>query len=151
MNPELSRLADALDLSAPAQRPLRLAFSLACAQRIRHLLEDPDAVACLSVLDAFVAGAASEVALQDAAQQVARIAQSHRGSSNIDGSAHAAVSATHAVAHAAAGRALDAASYAAYAMVYAYGGYAVNDPAAFAPEFDWQVEQLRALAQRCRA
>ena len=62
------------------------------------------------------------------------------------GLAHAAVSATYAVANALAGRALDAASYAAYASVYAYGGYAVNDPSAFESEFDWQVRTLRELA-----
>ena len=46
------------------------------------------------------------------------------------------------------GRALDAASYAAYASVYAYGGYAVNDPSSFEPEYAWQAEQLRQLAAR---
>ena len=64
----------------------------------------------------------------------------------IDGTAHAAVSATYAVVNALAGRALDAASYAAYATVYAYGGYAVNDPQSFEAEFAWQVERFRELA-----
>ena len=44
------------------------------------------------------------------------------------------------------GRALDAVSYAAYATVYAYGGYAVNDPQSFEAEFAWQVERFRELA-----
>ena len=44
------------------------------------------------------------------------------------------------------GRALDAVSYAAYATVYAYGGYAVNDPQSFEAEFAWQAEKLRELA-----
>jgi hypothetical protein len=56
------------------------------------------------------------------------------------------VSATYALANALAGRALEAASYAAYAAVYAYGGYAVNDPSSFDPEIEWQVAQLRRLA-----
>ena len=39
-----------------------------------------------------------------------------------------------------------AASYAACATVYAYGGYAVNDPQSFEAEFAWQVEKFRELA-----
>ena len=39
-----------------------------------------------------------------------------------------------------------AADYAAYATVYAYSGYAVNDPASFDDEFTWQVEKFRELA-----
>lgn len=85
-------------------------------------------------------------ALDEVAAQLQLIANQHRGSNSIDGSAHAAVSATYAVANAVAGRALEAASYAAYASVYAYGGYAVNDPASFEPEFAWQVAELRRLA-----
>ncbi|MDP3857041.1 MAG: hypothetical protein Q8Q73_04670 [Stagnimonas sp.] len=34
----------------------------------------------------------------------------------------------------------------AFASVYAYAGYAVTDPSAFEPRFDWQVRQLRELA-----
>lgn len=60
--------------------------------------------------------------------------------------AHAAVSATYALANALAGRAVEAASYAAYASVYAYGGYAVADRSAFEPELTWQLEELRRLA-----
>ena len=57
------------------------------------------------------------------------------------------MSATHALAKALAGRPLEAADYAAYATVYAYGRYAVNDPASFEPEFAWQVDCLRSLLQ----
>jgi hypothetical protein len=57
------------------------------------------------------------------------------------------VSATHAVADALAGRALDAASYAAYAAVYAYSGSAVTDPSAFDQEFRWQVGELERLSR----
>mgnify|MGYP007093076054 CR=1 FL=1 len=42
-------------------------------------------------------------------------------------------------------QALDAADYAAYSTVYGYGGYAVNDPDAFAPEHGWQVSTLKTL------
>lgn len=146
MNHELSRLAASIHLDEPGQEALRLAFGLACAGRVQHLLEDPRAVDGLAQLQAFVDGKLERPALARAAQEVAAVANSHRGSNSIDGAAHAAVSATYAVANALAGRALDAAGYAAYAAVYGYGGYAVNDPSAFEGEFAWQVEKLRELA-----
>jgi hypothetical protein len=146
MNHELSRLAADFGLTDPTHEPLRLAFGLACVNRVRHLLEDPGAMRCLAVLENFVAGSLERPALDDAARDIAAIANSHRGSASIDGSAHAAVSATYAVANALAGRALDAAGYAAYAAVYAYGGYAVTDPSAFESEYAWQVEKFKALA-----
>src|SRR5690349_9976931 len=127
MNKELSRLALEVNIDAPAQEPLRLAFGLACVLRVRHLLEEPNANDCLSVLERFVAGTADSAALDQARVLIAEVANRHRGSNSIDGTAHAAVSATYAVANAVAGRALDAAGYAAYATVYAYGGYAVTD------------------------
>jgi hypothetical protein len=64
---------------------------------------------------------------------------------SIDGSQHSAVSATYAVANALAGKAREAADYAAYAAVYGYGGYAVNDPESFASEHNWQMDALRGL------
>ena len=91
-------------------------------------------------------GRADQASLQGASAEISRIANSHCGSGSIDGSAHAAVSATYAVAQALQGRALDAAAYAAYASVYAYGGYAISDPASFDDEFKWQVEKFRELA-----
>ena len=150
VNLELSRLADVVGLHEPASEPLRLAFGLACAARVQHLLENPKAADCLAVLRAFVEEKADRPALDAAVRDVAALANAHRGSDSIDGSAHAAVSATYAVANALAGRALDAASYAAYATVYAYGGYAVNDPAAFETEFAWQVETFKRLSSTRR-
>ena len=146
MNPTLSHLATSANLDAPTREPLRLAFGLACASRVQHLLEDPQAIECLATLRAFVDGTADRAALDEAREVIAKVANGHRGSNSIDGTAHAAVSATYAVANALAGRALDAASYAAYATVYAYGGYAVNDPQSFEAEFAWQVERFRELA-----
>lgn len=146
MNEELAQLASTVRLGDPSQRRLRLAFGLACVERIAHLLEDDRAKAALVVLRAFVGGATDDQALDAAAQELRTVASRHRGSNSIDGAAHAAVSATYAVAHALAGRALEAASYAAYASVYAYGGYAVADRSAFEPELTWQVEELRRLA-----
>lgn len=151
MNHALSRLAAETGLLEPANAPLRLAFGLACVSRVEHLLEDARALAAVAVLRKVVAGEADAAALSSAAEEMAQVANSHRGSNSIDGAAHAAVSATYALANALAGRPLDAASYAAYAAVYAYGGYAVNDPASFEPEFGWQVEQLRRLASDATA
>lgn len=149
MNQELSRLAAELGIEAERQEPLRLAFGLACARRVQHLLEDQRAIDGVSVLQAFVDGSSDRAALARAAQEIGAVASSHRGSDSIDGSAHAAVSATYAVANALAGRALQAADYAAYASVYAYGDYAVNDPSAFEAEHAWQVQTLRELAHTC--
>jgi hypothetical protein len=50
-----------------------------------------------------------------------------------------------------AGKALQAADYAAYAVVYGEGGYAAaSDRTSFEPEFKWQVSCLAALADRGR-
>lgn len=147
MNPALAALATELQLNAPGQGALRLAFGLACVSRVEHLLEDPRASAGVTALRRFVTGSGDAESLRDAAAELQAVATGHRGSHSIDGSAHAAVSATYAVANALAGRALEAASYAAYATVYAYGGYAVNDPSSFESEFAWQVDTLKRLAR----
>ena len=65
----------------------------------------------------------------------------------MDGSGYAAVSASYAVSLALAGRALDAADYAAYAKVYSYASYAVTEPDAYAEEYQWQVNRLRQILQ----
>ena len=145
MNTELQRLARAADLDAEAHAPLRFRFGFRCAQRVRHLLESPEALSGLDTLGAFVDGHADAAALASAQQRMAVVAGSHPGSRSIDGTAHAAVSATYAVYQAVAGRALQAAEYAAYAMVYAYGAYAITDPDAFAEEFAWQVSAFQGL------
>lgn len=147
MNDALEALARGLGLAEPDKDLLRLRFGAACAERVRHLLEDPEAMACLDRLHDFVAGRADRAALDEAAARAAAIASRHRGSKSIDGAGHAAVSATHAVARALAGRAIDAADYAAYAVVYAAGGSAaVVDRSSFDGEFAWQVQTLRRLA-----
>ncbi len=56
------------------------------------------------------------------------------------------MSASYAVANALQGKALEAASYAAYATVYAQGGVAaMAERRAFEPEFSWQRACLRSL------
>ena len=84
--------------------------------------------------------------LAAAAAEAARLANHHPGSRSLDGVGHAAVSASYAVANALAGRALQAAEYAAYAAVYGAGGYgAVQQRESFQPELDWQLATLRRL------
>ena len=56
MNEALYRLANELDLDAPANERLRLEFGYACALRVKHLLEDGSVVACLNGLGHFLEG-----------------------------------------------------------------------------------------------
>jgi hypothetical protein len=147
VNDALIDLAGQLGLDAPGRRRLRYEFGLACAVRVAHLLEEPAVADGLSLLAQHLKGSATHEELQHHAAEAARMANRHPGSRSIDGCGHAAVSATYAVANALAGKALAAAEYAAYATVYAEGGYgAVADPASFQPEFRWQVEALASLA-----
>jgi hypothetical protein len=148
MNDALDRLAMELHLDDAAHVRLRLVFSHDCVERVRHLLEDPRAVEALDGLAAFLAGRLDRARFDGLVQQAARVAGQHPGSRSIDGSGHAAVSATYAVAKALAGRAREAADYAAYATVYAQGGAAaVAERESFATEFAWQAERLSALAR----
>ncbi len=147
MNAALDQLAVRVGLAQPANERLRLAFGHACVARVRHLLEDPAVAQCLDVLGRALDGTASGGELEAARAVAVRLANSHPGSPSIDGCGHAAVSASYAVANALQGKALQAASYAAYATVYAQGGAAaVADRAAFRPEFAWQCAALTALA-----
>jgi hypothetical protein len=147
MNSRLEQLAAQLKLLAPGSRMLALAFGLACAKRVEHLLEEPEVVDCLRVLERHVAGQATAGELDTASEAAAVLANRHRGSKSIDGCGHAAVSATYGISKAVAGKAVEAAEYCAYAAIYASGGYAaVADREAFEPEYAWQVQQLAALA-----
>lgn len=142
MNPALALLL----ATRPKGDPLHWRFALACVERVRHLLENAEAIAQIAVLRAFVEGACDRAALDQAAVIAAGLATRHRGSTSIDGTAHSAVSATHAAARALAGRIEEAADYAAYAAVYAYAAHAVTDPEAFAGEYAWQIETWQGLA-----
>ena len=146
MNTALESAARELRLAEDGS--LRLAFAAACIARVRHLMEAPRALELADALRDAAAAGASLPDLAPLAQEAAQLARSHPGSRSLDGGGHSAVSATHALAKALAGEALAAADYAAYAAVYAYGGYAVNDRAAFEPEFAWQVQALRELKSR---
>lgn len=147
MNQDLDRLAKELALDDAAQEQLRLAFAHECTTRVRHLLEDARVLAALDGLDAYLQGTLSREQLAALAEDAARLANRHPGSQSIDGSGHAAVSASYAVAKALAGRAREAADYAAYAIVYAQGGSAaVAQRESFDAEFGWQVRCLARLA-----
>lgn len=149
MNAALDRLAQQVELHAPSNERLRLAFGYACVLRVKHLLEEPAVAECLFALDQYLSGSLNHAALEQHVAEAARLANHHQGSKSIDGCGHAAVSATYAVANALAGKALQAAEYAAYAAVYGQGGYgAVTDRESFEPEFAWQVQCLVSLAGR---
>jgi hypothetical protein len=146
MNEALENLASTLGLMEPGNESKRLEFGYICALRIRHLLEEPEVMECLRVLGEYVDGRIDREALGKSQKEADRLANHHRGSQSIDGCGRAAVSASYAVANAINGRVLQAASYSAYAMVYADGGYgAVAQREAFEPEFLWQ---LRTLQER---
>jgi hypothetical protein len=145
MDAALDTLARELDLDRDAA--LRLAFGHACVRRVRHLLEDPGVLWGLDELGEFVAGRANRARLDAARAEVAALAHRHPGSRSIDGCGHAAVSASYAVAKALDGKAVQAASYAAYATVYAQGGSAaVAERQSFEAEFAWQRDCLVAMA-----
>lgn len=149
MNEALERLANAVSLAEPANERLRLAFAHACVLRVAQFLEDPGVTACLEGLGHYLEGSLDRSRLDALAAEASRLASRHPGSRSIDGAGHAAVSATYAVANALAGKALQAADYAAYARVYGEGGYgAVADRASFEPEFRWQLDCLASLTGR---
>ena len=123
MNAALDRLAAQMHLDDTRHEALRLAFAHTCVARVRHLLEQPEVDACLAVLECFVQGQAGRDELTLAATRAAALANAHGGSKSIDGCGHAA-----------------------YAAVYAQGGYAaVADRDAFAVEHAWQVAAPQAL------
>ena len=117
MNEALDRLAQQVSLNAASER-LRLEFGYACACRVEQFIERAEALECLRGLGAFLAGSIERTELGALAAKSAVLANQHQGSRSLDGSGHAAVSATYAVANALAGKALQAADYAAYAAVY---------------------------------
>jgi len=149
MNPALERLSRELQLAAPGREHLRLAFGHACVLRVQSLVEQPGVLDCLAGLGRYLDGALDRPGFDALVAEAAGLASRHQGSASIDGCGHAAVSASYAVAKALAGKAVEAADYAAYAAVYGQGGYgAVADPESFAAEHAWQAACLAALAAR---
>jgi hypothetical protein len=149
MTPELDRLLRELEPPSGANEPARLAFGLACIERVAHLLEEPAALSCLAAFRQGVRAGAGADVLSALAAQAEDVANRHPGSRSLDGVGHAAVSATYATARAIAGRARQAAEYAAYAAVYGQGGYgATSDVESFVPEYEWQAKALGEILAR---
>lgn len=144
---DLSTVLKDLEAKVADADRLRFAFGYACAERVRQLLEEAEVVQCLDVLAGYLSGHVGREALTQAAALAGSLANRHQGSRSLDGVGHAAVSASYAVANAVAGRAAQAADYAAYASVYGGGGYgAVADLESFVPEREWQAARLQELA-----
>jgi len=151
MDDTLDRLFREFELDSPAHERLRLEFGYACACRVEHLLEEAAVRECLQGLGQLIHGVMDRADFAERVAAAARLANRHQGSQSIDGCGHAAVSATYAVANALAGKARQAAEYAAYAAVYGQGGYgAVAERASFEPEQAWQADCLRQLATQHR-
>jgi hypothetical protein len=145
--PELMKLAEEFDFNSADQFKLRISFGVACMERVEHLLTDSSMIEMLAIGKAFVSGKSNERELEEAAVKASEVARSHPGSSSLDGAGSAAVSTSHGVAAALAGRALVAAEYAAYASVYSYASHAVTDLTAYEDDHAWQVNKLRELAK----
>jgi len=145
--PELTQLSRKLELEREDKFKLRIAFGVACIEHVEHLLTDRNVIDCLSKGKMFVRGECGTDDLEQVARMSSRLARSHSGSNSIDGTGSAAVSTSYGVAAALAGRALEAAEYAAYASVYSYASHAVTDLSAYADEHEWQLARLQALAE----
>ena len=139
MNTELRRLIQKYDATLPANHLRNLRFGHACVERVCHQLEEDEALLAWCSFSDYLDNKLDEGQFQQAAQQILGVANRHKGSKSIDGSQHAAVSATYALANAMNGKAVEAAEYAAYSKIYGYGAYAVKDPESFAEEYAWQV------------
>lgn len=141
MHPDLKTLAEALNEPGVEDR-LRFEFAQACVEEVATHLEDEAAIdawrAFKSCMAAF--GSQTRTELAELAARLADIANQHPGSHSIDGTRHAAVSATYALFKAVQGKATDAAAYAAYSQIYGYGGYAVHDPGLFAEVHQKQMQ-----------
>jgi hypothetical protein len=130
-----------------ADKELTYRFALGCIEEVADNLEEESAIKAYAQFKQTVKkfNNTSMVELDQLARDLRAVAQSHPGSRSIDGTRHAAVSATYALSKAAEGNAVQAAAYAAYSSIYGYGGYAVNDPNAFIEVHQRQLHQLRQL------
>jgi len=146
MHPILKEIELALkENEADAQ--LRYLFALQCMEEVASNLEEDVAIEAFQQFKHLVShfNDDSKNALTKLASEMQHMAQSHPGSKSIDGTRHAAVSATYALAKAIEGDAVQAAAYAAYSSIYGYGGYAVSDPDSFSEAHEKQREKLMRL------
>lgn len=147
MNEMMGRLTREIGLGDSKNARLRLAFGHACVDRITQLVEEDELMNCLHVLGDYVQGKVDETTFRQARLDADHLTNPQRCQKPIDGCGHAAVSASYTVANAINGKALQAASYAASASVYASGGVsAVAQREAFEAEFRWQLNALQELA-----
>jgi len=144
MHPDLKLISDALE-KLPIH--LQLLFALKCVEDVASNLEDETAIDGMAKFRTLVTTPTADLnaQLHELANQLKSLASSHQGSKSIDGTRHAAVSATYALAKAVNQQPVDAAAYAAYSHVYGYGGYAVNDPDSFSEVHKRQLEHLKSL------
>jgi hypothetical protein len=143
MNNQLRNLARHLELDSPGMRQSCLTFGHACVGRVSHLLEEPEVILAWNALTRYLDGTLSDETFNSVAHRVLQLANQHRGSPSIDGTQHAAVSATFALANAINCKPIEAAEYCAYAKIYAYGAYALSDNELFEEEYAWQIECMQ--------
>jgi hypothetical protein len=143
MNKELRSLLKEIDLDQIQNQSIRWRFCLYCADSVRHLLELDEAVNALIEFESLLQSADKKNNLDKLQELIQKIANQHPGSKSLDGTKHSAVSATYALSAAIAGNPIAAAEYAAYAKIYGYGGYAVNDLENFEDEYVSQVNILK--------
>ena len=126
---------------------LKYQFSLQCVSEVSSNLEDEAAIGAFEKFKSLISNFDSSTPneLKNLSDELKGLAQSHQGSKSIDGTRHAAVSATYALSKAVEGNAAQAAAYAAYSSIYGYGGYAVNDPDSFSEVHQRQLEILEKL------
>lgn len=143
--PELTQLFAQHLLDKDENFDLRLEFGIACIVTVEHLLINPTILEALAIGKKYLAGESTRAQIDTSAANAQSAAKSHEGTNSLDGSGSAAVSTSYGVAAALAGRALEAAEYAAYATVYSYSSHAVSDMNAYSDVHKWQIKTLQAL------
>ena len=146
MHPKLKKLQTEIDLLGDMPE-IRFRLGLVFVEQVAANLESEESLLALVRYRQLMSceDDQAKVELAALAVQILDHANKHPGSKSIDGTRHAAVSATYALAYAMSGKAVQAAAYAAYSGVYDYGGYAVNDPDIFSEVHDQQLEMLRTF------
>jgi hypothetical protein len=156
-NVELEMLVAAGKASLRLDPQQTYRFCLRCVESVEANLESDLVLECLREFRGYVESdvVKDESVMAELVGRVCALARSHPGSTSIDGSRHAAVSATHTLAAAVAGRVVEAAAYAAYSQVYGYGGYALSDPSNFESihrqQIGWWRELQKASNSGCVA
>jgi len=151
MHPSLQKIAAEIRLLGDSPE-LSMRFGLACVEQVSVNLETEASIEALGKFRSLMAdfGSDAQAQLQALASKMSMHASQHPGSKSLDGTRHAAVSATYALAKALSGQPVEAAAYAAYSTVYGYGGYAVSDSESFAEVHTKQLELLNSIKSDAR-